>query len=462
MAKNSSASMYVCNNCGHQAARWMGRCPTCNKFSTFEERASEAAQDAANRAGLKASKAVVPTKKARSLSSLSAAPLERTPTGISELDRVLSGGLVKGQMILFGGAPGSGKSTLSLELSHKLAAKGMKVLYTSGEESEHQIWLRASRMNIDDENIRLVNETNLEVLLGHIAEEKPDFLVVDSLQTLASNEVTGGVGSIAQGKEAAHVLQRIAKQTGVIMVLINQILKSGDFSGSEAVQHIVDTTLFFESDNDTPLRFLRVNKNRFGDTSEIGVFQHTETGLESVSDPSGIFLDHDFGTVEGSSRSFISEGYRQIPVEVQALVSPSKLPTPRKQFNGINYNRGQIVAAILDKFCKTKLFENDLFISTVSGLKVTDPQADLAVAMAILSSKKEVPVSTQFIFVGELNLTGQVRGSNHMIENKIKEAERLGADKLVLAQTVFKNLPKKKRGIELVPISSVTDLTKFL
>ena len=277
-------------------------------------------------------------------------------------------------------------STLSLLIAEKFAEKGHKVLYSSGEESEHQIGLRAKRMNVSNEKIKIVNETNLETLLGHIDEEKPKFLVVDSLQTLASTEINGSIGSVQQSKEAAHTLTRLAKKESISMVLINQIVKSGEFSGSEAIQHIVDATLMLESDSDTPLKFLRATKNRFGDTTEVGVFQHAETGLEEVSDPSGVLMDNDNELLAGTALSFISEGVRQIPVEVQALVTTSNLPTPRKQFNGINYNRGQIVCAILDKFCKAKLYDNDVFVNTVSGIKVNDPLADLATAAAILSS----------------------------------------------------------------------------
>lgn len=351
-------------------------------------------------------------------------------------------------------------STASLAVANSYALKGKKVLYSSGEESEQQIGLRAARLGVDSENILIINETNLEVLLGHIDEEKPDFIVVDSVQTLASSEIPGSIGSVQQSKEVAHTLTRLAKKNNITMLLISQVIKSGDFSGSEAIQHIVDCALMLESDNDSPLKFLRATKNRFGDTTEVGVFQHTERGLEEVTDPSGIFLENNEDQVVGASCSFMSEGVRQIPIEIQALVTRSTLPTPRKQFNGINYNRGQIVCAILDKFCSAKLYENDAFISTVSGVKVADPQADLSIAASLLSSSKDKAVPIGMVFIGELSLTGQVRGS-FMIDNKLKEAERLGFTTAVIPASA-KHSYKPRNGMRVVTIKNVKDLLRLL
>ena len=455
-------SIYICSNCNGEFSRWFGKCPNCGLFSSLEEHTSKEENTKATSAGLKNSGALAPSKKALTISELKHRPIVRISTGIQELDRVLGGGLVDSEVILFAGHPGAGKSTLSLRIADKLAATGKKVLYSSGEESENQIALRANRMGVNNDLIRITNETNLETLLGHLAEEKPDLLIVDSLQTLASTEVSGSIGSLSQSKEAAHTLTRIAKRDGIMMLLINQIVKSGEFAGSEAAQHIVDCSIMLESDNDSPLKFLRASKNRFGDTNEIGVFQHTENGLEEVLDPSGVFMDEEYsGNTEGTSCSFVSEGVRQIPVEVQALATKSNLPTPRKQFNGVNFNRGQIVCAILDKFCATKLYEKDVFLSTVSGVKVIDPQSDLSVAASILSSVKDKSFGGRKAFVGELTLTGNVRGS-FMVEQKIKEAERLGFDSIVLPANAKKMLSKKKYSIELIFVSSVKELANLL
>lgn len=439
----------------------MGKCPACGEFSTLEEQAAPTATAEAKRAGLKSSTAITPSKKASTLGAIQSNPIVRTATGINELDRVLGGGFVDAEVVLFAGHPGAGKSTLCLDIANRFASKGHTVLYSSGEESVQQIGLRAKRMNIDNENIKIINETSIEVLQGHIEAEKPKLLIVDSLQTIASSEIPGSIGSVSQSKEAANVLTRIAKTENITMVIINQIIKSGEFAGSESVQHIVDCALILESDSDTPLKFLRATKNRFGDTSEVGVFQHTEGGLEEVSDPSGIFMEDSGENDNGTSCSFLSEGVRQIPVEVQALVSRSDLPTPRKQFNGVDYQRGQIVCAILDKFCKTRTYEKDVFVSTVSGIKARDPQIDLSIAASILSSSKEQSYGSKTVFIGELSLTGHVRGS-FMIENKLREAERLGFTTAVVPENAKSKLLRFKTAMKIIYIKSVKDLPSLL
>jgi DNA repair protein RadA/Sms len=460
MAKSNST--YVCSNCNHNSSRRLVSCPNCNELGTFIESAvSSTAVTTAAKAGLKSAQAVRPTKRASTISQLNSSPIQRVPTGIHELDRVLGGGFVEASVTLFAGEPGAGKSTLCLDMANRFAMMGKSVLYSSGEESEQQIGLRAKRMGVTSDNIKIVNETNLETLLGHVEEEKPDFMVVDSLQVLASSEISGSVGSLSQSKEAANTLTRLAKSQGITMVLINQINKSGEFAGNESIQHIVDAAIIFESSSDTPLKFLRATKNRFGDITEVGVFQHAENGLEEVSDPGGIFLETDSDDeLSGTSCSFISEGIRQIPVEIQALVTETNFSNARKQFNGVNQLRGQIVCAILDKFCGAKLHENDVFASTVAGVKVNDPMADLSLAASILSSIKNKPFPGKTAFVGELGLTGQVRGS-FMIEHKIREAGRLGFDKIVIPAAAHKNLKVKNSGIKVESISSVKELLKY-
>lgn len=456
MAKNSSS--YKCSNCGADFGRWLGKCPQCNEFGTITEVTS---QVASTQAGLKNGGAMRPASPASTLSEIGQTPVHRTKTGIGELDRVLGGGIVDSEVILFAGAPGSGKSTLSLRLADNYAKMGHKVLYSSGEESKGQIALRATRMGVTSELIKVTNETSLEVLLGHIEEEEPKLLIVDSLQTLASSEIPGSVGSISQSKEAANVLTRIAKTKGIAMILVNQILKSGDFAGSEGVLHIVDCGLMLESDSESPLKFLRALKNRFGALEEVGVFQHSETGLEEVTDPGSIFIDTGEGDhVQGASCGFISEGIRQIPVEVQALAVVSKLTNPRKQFNGVNFNRGQIICAILDKHCKTKTADNDVFVSTVAGVKVNDPLADLAVAASLLSTLTGKQVSKKTVFTGELSLTGTVRGT-YMIESKIREAERLGFERIVIPAAA-KSQIRGRYSIKISTIANVKDLSSFI
>lgn len=446
---------FVCTSCGHKLNRDIIRCPKCKTLGSIVENESSSGG-----VGLKNKGAVKPTKKALTIKELENKPIKRTSTNIQELDRVLGGGFVDSEVILFSGKAGSGKSTLSLNIADELAKQNLKILYSSGEESEQQIGLRAKRLGVDNDNILIVNETNLERILGHIEKEEPDLVIVDSLQTLASSEIEGSVGSIQQSKEAAHTLTRLAKQNNIKMILVSQLVKSGDTAGSTQINHIVDCILNLESDKDTPLKFLRSEKNRFGATDEVGVFHHTSKGLEQVLDPSSIFIDTEDSVQTGSAKTFISEGNRQIPVEIQALATSSNLPQPRKQFNGINYNRGQIVCAILDKFCRAKLYENDVFVSTISGVKVFDPQADLAVTVAIYSSLKDIEISNDVAFIGELSLTGKVRG-NYMVNSKIKEAERLGFSTVVVPANSKKFILHNK-NIKIKYISKIQEIKNFL
>lgn len=462
-------TIFRCRNCGTEyKARPHGVCRKCDAFQDFEEvSASLISAGGGQQAGVKTTGAVRPSRKASTIGELNNKPVERIRTGIEELDRVLGGGFVDGEVAMLSASPGSGKSTLSMSISDKFANMGKKVLYVSGEESEQQIALRAKRMGITSSSIKIVNETTIETILGYIEEEKPDLLIIDSLQTMASSALTGSMGSIGQSKEAASSFTLLAKKESIITILISQVTKSTgnelNFAGSNQIAHIVDCILYLESDSETPLKFLRAEKNRFGITEEVGVFQHEESGLMEVSDPSGILLDanEENGSLSGTSISFISEGVRQIPVEIQALVSTSNLPNPRKQFNGVDYGRGQIVCAILDKFCNAQLYDNDVFVNTVSGIKVKDPMADLAIAASILSSAKDKVTFEPTAFVGELSLTGQVRGA-FMVENKIREAERLGFKKIVIPNTAKRTLSKNAgKSIKIEYVSSVRDLMKF-
>lgn len=356
-------------------------------------------------------------------------------------------------------------SSISMKISDSLARQGHTVLYSSGEESVEQVVLRAQRMSVDDDNIHIVYEDNLEKLQGYIEDIKPTFIVVDSLQTLASDGVKGSRGSISQSTEAAHVLTDIAKSHKgdnsyhPIILIINQIVKSGDYAGSQSVPHIVDATLMLESDKNSPLKLLRANKNRFGSDTEVGMFIHTESGLEEVSDPSGILLDDIEEESFGRAITFISEGIRQIPVEVQALVPSSSFANPIRQFTGAQYDRGKIVCAILDKFCKAKLYERDVFVNTLSGVRLFDPLADLAIASAILSSVKEKSFKPKTAFIGELSLIGTVKGS-FMIDSKIREAERLGFENVIVPASAKSSVYSTFINIEY--IKNIKDLESFM
>lgn len=460
MAKQKT--QWKCSNCNHVSSQWAGKCLKCNEYSTIIEVTLTADGASPEASGLKSGGAIKPSQKARTLTELKAVHVQRTPSGIGELDRVLGGGFVTGEVVLLAASPGAGKSTLSLRLSEIFGKLGQSVLYSSGEESESQIKLRADRMGITEENIHIIHETNLETLVGHIDEVEPKFIVVDSLQTLASSNITSSIGSIQQSKEAAHTLTRLAKTRGITMVLINQVTKgdSGDptFAGSNQIAHIVDCVLYIESDRDSPLKFMRATKNRFGDATEVGIFQHSETGLEEVSDPSGVLLDIG-DPLPGEATGFISEGIRQIPVEVQALVAESSLTNPRKQFSSVDHARGQIICAILDKFTELRLYDSDVFVSTTAGIKVKDPLADLAIAASILSSAKDKKNKVRTIYIGEMTLTGRIKGS--MIASKIKEAERLGFDRAVIPASAKSQIPKTV-SMEVKTIDSITELPKLV
>lgn len=460
MAK--AKTQWKCNNCGRTYAQWVGVCGECGEYNTVKEVGVAVEGSSAETSGLKSGGAIKPTQKARTLSELKSVHVERIPSGIGELDRVLGGGFVTGEVVLLAASPGAGKSTLSLRLSEIFGKLGHAVLYSSGEESESQIKLRADRMGITEDNIKIIHETNLETLIGHIDEIEPKFMVVDSLQTMASNQITSSIGSIQQSKEAAHTLTRLAKTRGITMVLINQVTKGdgGDptFAGSNQIAHIVDCVLYIESDRDSPLKFMRATKNRFGDATEVGIFQHSDTGLEEVSDPSGVLLDIG-DPLPGEATGFITEGIRQIPVEVQALVAESSLTNPRKQFSSVDNARGQIICAILDKFTELRLYGSDVFVSTTAGIRVKDPLADLAVAAAILSSAKDKQSKGRTIYIGEMTLTGRIKGS--MISTKLKEAQRLGFDRAVIPSSAKAQIPRNMT-MEVRTIDSIIELPKLV
>lgn len=465
MAKNK---VFICENCQHEHAAYNNKCNNCGEmFSLIEHESdgdknlSSSAGKRTSSAGLKTSGAMAPTTSAKSIKDLKSTPIRRIPTGINELDRVIGGGFVDAQVVLLASVPGAGKSTISIKLAEKIAQQGKTVLYSSGEESEHQIGLRANRMGIDEDNILITNETRLETVLGHIEAVKPDFVIVDSLQTLASNDINGSMGSVSQSKEAANVLTRIAKSQGIMMLLISQIVKSGDFSGSESIQHIVDTTMMMENDSESPLRFLRAIKNRFGDTDEVGVFQHESTGLEEVPDPSGIFTE-DAQPLAGSAITMMTEGIRAIPVEVQALTSKTTASFPRRQFSGVDYNRAQIICAVVDKYCKVKISDDDVYLSTLGGVKLQDPLTDLGIAAAIVSSSRDrVPSADRVAFVGEVSLTGYITGGT-MMESRIREADRLGFDEIVVPTKAKSRTQSLVKNVTIVGISHIRELKDFM
>lgn len=457
MAKQT---IYRCSNCGKTDKQWKGVCPKCGEYSTYEE--TEAVALDKPQAGNKT------TVKRTGKSSGAAKPLsranrkvERFATGIAELDRVLGGGFVGSEVVLIGGEPGAGKSTLSLSIAEGFANNSLKVLYISGEESVDQIALRADRMGVDNDLILVEHSSSLNDALASIHENNPDLLIFDSLQATASEDLSGSAGSLQQSREAATVLTKTCKTMGARALLVSQVNKGGEFSGSEGIQHVVDATLYLDGDRDTPLKFLRAIKNRFGSTDEVGIFQHEDTGLKEVPDPSGVLSSgsETDGTESGAAYGVMSEGARQIPFEVQSLIVPSTLSSPRRQFNGVQHSRAQIVVAILDKFCTFELSDQDVFSSTVLGVKAADPQTDLAVAASMISSELNLHLKDRTAFVGELSLTGQVRGA-YQIENKVKELSRLGFDRVFIPRASKNQIKLQGHSIEIEPVSTIRELEK--
>lgn len=456
--------MWECGNCHKTYTHRTFKCSHCGSFtitqSTTPPGGDRKTSKGKPRGGITTT-AHTPKQAAQALTGTTRYDTPRTATGISELDRVLGGGFVNNEVVLFGAVQGTGKSTLALQMCGAFTQNGATVLYVSAEETFEQIAARATRLGITSPNLYVVSTNSLEETLGHYDKLQPDFFVLDSLQTITSETVNGKTGSIAQANEAAHVLTARIKDSpnGAKGVFINQVTKTEEFAGSNTVQHLVDCVLFFESSHDTPLKFLRTYKNRFGETSEVGIFQHTATGLAEVPNPAELWLEDGQEAAAGAVFTVMSEGIRQIPVEVQALVTPSPHPNPRKQFNGVDYNAGQIVCAIIDKHTSITLSEADIYVSTVFGLRMSDPLTNLGVAAAVISSATNTPPPGGTIFLGELTLTGHVR-SSYDIDHKIREAARLGFTHAVAPATAKKTL--KNPPIPVTYINTIHDLTETL
>lgn len=403
--------------------------------------------------------AVKPPKPARPLSSVSSSRPERIPTGIEEFDRVIGGGFIKGMTCLLGAPPGTGKSSLLAHVSKAMCKYGT-VLYVSGEESEEQVYDRAARLNSVDDNILIAHENDLSVILGHLESVRPSFFVLDSLQMVASPESQSQMGSVAQSREATIALNNVCKDLGITAVFINQFTKSGELAGSEQAKHATDCVLVLSSDKSTPLKFLSADKNRFGDTGEVGIFRHTEHSFEGVSDPSGVFMEDDGGALPGTGVSFMAAGKRMIPVEVQALMVNTEQGRPVRSFNGIPFGRGQVACAVLDSFCDAKLSKRDVFLSTIAGIQLPQSETlcDLGTAAAMLSFLHRKSDGKRRAYIGELALSGRIHGV-HMIERRVREALRLGFDEVVVPAVAARSLPDPLRDDKRVrAIGSVSEL----
>ncbi|MCL4249703.1 MAG: DNA repair protein RadA [Anaerolineae bacterium] len=446
MAK--TRTRYVCQNCGKQTPRYFGRCPNCNEFNTMVEETIEVARPTAAK-GMAAQRTALPTTTPQRLGDVRAEHIPRLQTPSEEFNRVLGGGIVPGSIVLIGGDPGIGKSTLLLQSSAGLAQAAGRVLYVSGEESTHQIKMRADRMGLHADELFLLTETNLSDILHHVSRIDPALLVIDSIQTVYSEESESSPGSVSQVRECASRLQMLAKTTGVSVVLIGHVTKEGAIAGPRVLEHIVDTVLYLEGDPFQVYRLLRSVKNRFGATNEVGVFEMVNSGMVEVPNPSEVFLAERSMNAAGTAIAVTMEGTRPLLVEVQALASPTPFSNPRRTPNGVDMNRLLLVSAVLNKRMGLRLFEQDLFVNVIGGLRVDEPASDLAMAAAIASSYFDTPIPPDLALVGEIGLTGELRTVSHL-PARLYEASKLGFTRALIPKMRRKllDLPRDLKLIE--------------
>ncbi len=451
MAKDNK-TIYTCSECGGASPKWLGKCPHCNAWNTLEEGVAESAAATRHRFQPLAKAATVAT-----LAEIDAADVARSPTGQDELDRVLGGGIVPGGVVLIGGDPGIGKSTLLLQAVDSLPVQ-MKALYVTGEESAAQVALRSRRLGLNGARVRVLAEIHLEKILAAIEAEAPDFCVIDSIQTLYSEQLTSAPGSVAQVRECAAQLTRTAKARGCAMVLVGHVTKDGTLAGPRVLEHIVDTVLYFEGDTHSSFRLVRAIKNRFGAVNEIGVFAMTERGLKGVANPSAIFLSTHGEPVPGSCVLVTLEGTRPLLVEIQALVD-SGGPSPRRLSVGLDRDRLAMLLAVLHRHAGVACMDQDVFVNAVGGVRISEPAADLAVLLAIQSSLRGKPLPRGFIAFGEVGLAGEVRPAPRGQE-RLKEAAKLGFSVAVVPRA---NAPKKPiEGLAIHPVERIEQAIDLL
>jgi DNA repair protein RadA/Sms len=446
MAKTKT--LFFCQNCGYESAKWMGQCPACHEWNTFVEEPQ--ASSGRKAAGTKDRKRRVrPTP----LTEISMEMTARTETGIGELDRVLGGGIVRGSLILIGGDPGIGKSTLLLQACRNLAAAGRKVLYISGEESLQQIRMRAERIGDLSANLLLMTETDLGAIRQAMEEDVPDIAIIDSIQTMYSEEVSSAPGSVSQVREATGILMMLAKSMNISIFIVGHVTKDGSVAGPRVLEHMVDTVLYFEGERQASYRILRAVKNRFGSTNEIGVFEMRQQGLVEVPNPSEYMLSGKPTDSSGSVVSCSIEGSRPVLIEIQALVCKTSFNLPRRTAQGTDTNRVNLLMAVLEKRCGLQLGFCDAYINIAGGIRMNEPAVDLGVALAIVSSFQDVPIGDRVVAFGEVGLSGEVRAVSGA-QIRIQEAKKLGFDTVILPKANLRNLGNTD-GIRIVAVDTI-------
>ncbi|MEX1376663.1 MAG: DNA repair protein RadA [Eubacteriales bacterium] len=443
---------YVCTECGGVSLKWVGKCPECGQWNTMVEHMVESKSSNTNRG--------VSVEKIARLKDVKNDVNIRTLTKISELDRVLGGGVVEGAITLIGGDPGIGKSTLLLQVAGLMSKQGVEILYVSGEESVDQVAMRAKRLNVSDSTLHLYCQTNVDKILKAAADTKAKVMIVDSIQTMYKEELPSAPGSVAQVRESSASFLRYAKENGCAIFLVGHVTKQGSIAGPRILEHMVDTVLYFEGNSDHSYRILRAVKNRFGSTNEIGVFEMTEAGMTEVKNPSQMLMSQKSEGFPGSVVTVTMEGTRAILVEVQALVSQTAFGMPRRQSSGMDYNRVVLLLAVLEKRAGIKLYDQDCYINIAGGMKIVEPSADLALCIAVASAVKNKMVPEDTVVFGEVGLTGEVRGTSS-IQQRINEAVRSGFKTIIIPGKSSKGL-KAAENVELIPVERLPQAIKAI
>ncbi len=446
----TKTAVFYCTECGNETSKWAGRCPSCGAWNTIvEQPASKTATAASKGRG-----GMLPRAKAHPIDDLSVTEELRFPTGMGELDRVLGGGAVKGSLVLVGGAPGIGKSTLMLQICSQLCLSN-KVLYVSGEESPYQLKMRAKRLQVSSERLFVLSETALGDVLESVNEEHPNVLIIDSIQTLSNEELDSPAGSVGQVKDCTMALMQLAKGQGITVFVIGHVNKEGSIAGPKVLEHMVDCVLYFEGDQHMTYRILRAAKNRFGATNEIGVFEMRSEGLVEVPNPSELLLSGRPENAPGTCVTCVMEGARPVLAEVQALLAPTAQNVARRTSNGFDYNRAAMLMAVLEKRGALKVSSCDAFLNVIGGLTLDEPAADLAAILALASSYLDKPIGNRVAAIGEVGLTGEVRSVSHLGQ-RLSEVRRLGFESCIIPKRHAEQLADIK-GLKLIPVSNIAD-----
>ena len=449
----AKTSVFFCTECGNETTKWAGRCPACGAWNTIVEQAAPKAAPSAK------GRSVQPRAKAHPIDDLDTSEELRFSTGMGELDRVLGGGAVKGSLVLVGGAPGIGKSTLLLQICSQLCLTN-KVLYVSGEESPHQLKMRAKRLNVTGDKLYVLSETSLNDVLESVREEQPDVLIVDSIQTLYHEELDSPAGSVGQVKDCTMALMQLSKGQGITVFVIGHVNKEGSIAGPKVLEHMVDCVLYFEGDQHMTYRILRAAKNRFGATNEIGVFEMLNEGLAEVPNPSELLLSGRPADAPGTCVTCVMEGARPVLAEVQALLAPAAQNVPRRTSNGFDYNRAAMLMAVLEKRGALKVTACDAFLNVVGGLTLDEPAADLAAILALASSYLDRPIGARVAAIGEVGLTGEVRSVSHLGQ-RLSEVQRLGFESCIIPKLHADRLAEMK-GLKLIPVQNIADALRAI